>query len=135
VKFAFAPRERKGKAKDGTPKPPAPKLDFTGLTPLGKCPKCGGRVFEGPAHFVCEKSQAEKRPCKFSVGKLILQQPVEAAQLQKLLAGEKTDLLTKFVSSKTGRPFQAFLVMDEKGKVTFDFPPRDEAVKSGGSGA
>jgi DNA topoisomerase III len=125
VKFEFVPRERKGKARDGTPKPPAAKLDFTGLTPLGKCPKCGGQVFEGPAHFVCEKSQVEKKPCKFSVGKTILQQPVEAPQLQKLLAGEKTDLLTKFVSSKTGRPFQAYLLMDEKGKVTFDFPPRE----------
>ncbi len=127
VKFEFAPRERK--AKEAKPKTPAPKLDFTGLTPLGKCPKCGGRMFEGPTHFVCEKSQAEKKSCKFSVGKTILQQPIEVAQLQKLLAGEKTDLLTKFVSSKTGRPFQAFLVMDEKGKVTFDFPPREQDSK------
>ena len=127
VKFEFAPRERK--AKPAKSKEPAPKLDFTGLTPLGKCPRCGGRVFEGPTHFVCEKSQAEKKPCKFSVGKTILQQPIETAQLQKLLAGEKTDLLTKFVSSKTGRPFQAFLVMDEKGKVTFDFPPREQDSK------
>jgi hypothetical protein len=28
------------------------------------------------------------------------------------------------VSSKTGRPFTAHLVMDDAGKVTFDFPPR-----------
>jgi DNA-directed RNA polymerase subunit RPC12/RpoP len=124
VKFEFAPRERK--AREAKPKEPLPKLDFSGLTALGKCPKCGGRVFEGPTHFVCEKSQAEKKPCKFSVGKTILQQPIEVTQLQKLLAGEKTDLLTKFVSSKTGRPFQAYLVMDEKGKVTFDFPPRED---------
>jgi DNA topoisomerase-3 len=108
-----------------TPREPEPKIDFTGLTPLGNCPRCGGRVFEGPRGFVCEKSQAEKKPCKFSVGKVILQQAIELPQLQKLLAGEKTDLLTKFVSSKTGRPFQAHLVMDEKGKVTFDFPPRE----------
>lgn len=127
VKFEFAPRERK--TKETKSKAPAPKLDFTGLTPLGKCPKCGGRVFEGPTHYVCEKSQAEKRACKFSVGKTILQQPVEPPQLQRLLTGEKTDLLTKFVSSKTGRPFQAYLVMDEKGKVTFDFPLREgEAI-------
>jgi DNA topoisomerase-3 len=82
-------------------------------------------VFEGPTHFICEKSQAGKRPCKFSVGKTILQQPVEPAQVQKLLAGEKTELLTKFVSSKTGRPFQAYLTLDDKGKISFDFPPRD----------
>ena len=123
VKFEFAPRERKSKS--AAPKEPPPKLDFTGQSPLGKCPKCGGKVFESPSHYVCERSQSDKKPCKFSVGKTILQQPVEMAQLQKMLAGEKTDLLTKFVSSKTGRPFSAHLVMDEKGKVTFDFPPRE----------
>jgi DNA topoisomerase-3 len=75
--------------------------------------------------FVCEKSQAGKRPCKFSVSRVILQQPIEAEQLQKLLGGARTDLLKEFVSAKTGRPFQAHLVLDAKGKVTFEFPPRE----------
>jgi DNA topoisomerase-3 len=124
--FEFMPRERKAKAKDAKPKEPPPKLDFTGQEPLGKCPKCGGRVFEGPASYVCEKSQVEKRPCKFKINREILQQPVERTQAQKLLAARKTDLLDKFVSAKTGRPFPAYLVMDDAGKVTFDFPPRGE---------
>ena len=124
--FEFPPREAKGKAGAGkTSKEPAPKIDFTGLTPLGKCPKCGGKVFEGPTSFVCEKSQLDVKPCKFNVGKVILEQLIEPAQLQKLLAGEKTDLLSKFVSTKSGKSFSAYLVMDEKGKVTFDFPPRE----------
>jgi DNA topoisomerase-3 len=125
--FEFPPREAKGKAGAGkTAKEPAPKIDFTGLTPLaGKCPKCGGKVFEGPTSFLCEKSQLEVKPCKFNVGKVILEQPIEREQVQKLLAGEKTELLSKFVSTKSGKAFSAYLVMDEKGKVTFDFPPRD----------
>jgi hypothetical protein len=129
VKFEFAPRERK--AKETKPKEPPPKLDFTGLTPLGKCPRCGGRMFEGPQGYVCEKSQAEKKPCRFSVGKVILQQPIEVVHLEQLLTGEKTELLTKFVSSKTGRPFRAHLVLDAKGKVTFDFPPRETDADGG----
>ncbi len=123
--FEFAPREKKGKAKDGPPRAPQPKVDFTGLTALGKCPKCGGKVFEGPENFLCEKSQLDAKPCKFNVGKTILEQPVAREQVLKLLAGEKTDLLNRFVSAKTGKPFAAYLVMDQKGKVTFDFPPRD----------
>jgi DNA topoisomerase-3 len=122
--FEFAPRERKGKAKDGAPKEPQPKIDFTGQEPLGECPKCGGKVFEAPDSYVCEKSQNDKKPCKFKISKEILQQPIERAQAQKLLAAHKSDLLDKFIS-KAGKPFPAFLVMDEKGKVTFDFPPRD----------
>ena len=115
--FEFAPRERKGKARDGTPKAPPPKIDFTGQEPLGKCPKCGGKVFETDSNYVCEKSQADKKPCKFKTGKVILQQPIDRAQAVKLLADHKTDLLKEFIS-KAGRPFPAYLVMDENGKVT-----------------
>ncbi len=122
--FEFAPRERKGKNKDGTPKPPPPKIDFTGKPVVGKCPKCGGQVFDTEAGYLCEKSQADAKACKFKIGREILQQPIEAAQAQKILATSKSDLLDKFIS-KAGKPFPAFLVMDAKGKITFEFPPRE----------
>jgi DNA topoisomerase-3 len=122
--FEFAPRERKTKAKGGAPKAPLPKIDFTGKMPLGKCPKCGGKIFETEAGYLCEKSQADSKPCRFKISQEILQQPIEPAQVQKLLATHRTDLLGKFIS-KAGRPFPAYLVMDAKGKVTFEFPPRE----------
>jgi DNA topoisomerase-3 len=124
VKFEFPPRERKSKAKSAAPKEPAQKIDFTGQESLGKCPKCGGNVFEVENAYLCEKSQADRKPCKFKINKAILQQPIERAQAQKLLATRKTDLLDKFIS-KAGKPFPAFLVMDDAGKVTFEFPPRE----------
>jgi DNA topoisomerase-3 len=122
--FEFPPRERKTKAKGGASREPLPKIDFTGKTPLGKCPKCGGQVFDTGAGYLCEKSQADARPCKFRINREILQQPIEPAQAQKLLAARKTDLLNTFIS-KAGKPFPAYLVMDDKGKVTFEFPPRE----------
>jgi len=123
--FEFPPRERKAKAKGGAaPKTPPPKIDFTGKEPLGQCPKCGGWVFDTEAGYLCEKSQADTRPCKFKISREILQQPIEPAQAQKLLAARKTDLIDKFIS-KAGKPFAAYLVMDDKGKVTFEFPPRE----------
>ena len=94
------------------------------MEPLGKCPKCGGRIFETEAGYICEKSQAEIKPCKFKLGKVILQQPIDRTQATKLLKEGRTDLLVNFIS-KAGRPFPAHLVMDESGKVTFDFPPRE----------
>ena len=122
--FEFAPRERKTRAKGAAPKEPLPKVDFTGKAPLGQCPKCGGRVFDTEAGYLCEKSQADSKPCRFKISREILQQPIEPAQAQKLLAARKTDLLGKFIS-KAGRPFPAYLVMDGKGKVTFEFPSRE----------
>jgi DNA topoisomerase-3 len=124
--FEFAPREPKaGKTKDGTPREPLPKIDFTGKEPIGKCPKCGGKIFDTEAGYICENSQRDAKACKFKIGKTILEQPIELAQAQKILADGKSDLLDKFIS-KAGKPFPAYLVMDAKGKITFDFPPRDE---------
>ncbi len=123
--FEFAPREKKGKAKGGAPSEPLPKIDFTGKEPIGKCPKCGGSVFDTEQGYLCEKSQLEAKACKFKIGKMILEQPIELPQAQKILAEGRSDLLGKFIS-KAGKPFPAFLVMDPKGKVTFEFPPRDE---------
>jgi DNA topoisomerase-3 len=125
TKFEFAPREKKGKGKDAAPSAPLPKLDFTGQESLGPCPKCGGRVFDTNQGYLCERSQADARPCKFKISREILQQPIEPAQVRKILADQKSGLLDKFIS-KAGKPFPAYLVMDAKGKITFDFPPREE---------
>lgn len=123
VAFEFEKRDPK---KTRQASKPTQKLDFTGQASIGACPRCGGKVFESGAQYLCENSQAEKKPCKFKSGKVILDQPVERAQMTKLLADGKTDLLPGFVSSKTGRPFAAWLVKDDAGKVSFEFPPRDE---------
>ena len=97
--------------------------DFSGQESLGPCPKCGARVFEHGVAYVCEKAVGPARSCDFRSGKLILQQPVERAQMSKLLATGKTDLLPRFISKK-GRPFKAYLVKNREGSVGFEFEPR-----------
>jgi DNA topoisomerase-3 len=54
-----------------------------------------------------------------------LEQPIDATQAAKILDTKKSDLMDKFIS-KAGKPFPAYLVMDAKGKITFDFPVREE---------
>jgi DNA topoisomerase-3 len=97
--------------------------DFSKLERLGTCPKCASGVFEHGVAYVCEKSVGAARSCDFRTGKIILQQPIERAQLQKLLATGRTDLLPRFISKK-GRPFRAFLVKTPGGKIGFEFQPR-----------
>ncbi len=101
----------------------AAPVDFTGREPVGLCPKCQARVFENGMNYICEKATGPKKTCDFKTGAIILQQPIERAQVAKLLTEGKTDLLKGFVSNKTNRKFEAFLVYKE-GKVSFDFPPR-----------
>ena len=115
-------------------------VDFSAQASLGACPKCGGAVFEHGKNYICEKSVptlAQPTPsCDFKTGQIILQQPIEREQVRKLLETGKTDLLDKFVSMRTRRPFKAMLAWDaEAGKVSFEFapskfPPRKTAAKT-----
>lgn len=102
--------------------------DFSKQERLGACPKCGAGVFEHGVAYVCEKAVGPERSCDFRTGRIILQQPVEQAQMQKLLATGRTELLPRFISKK-GRPFKAFLVKTPGGKIGFEFQPR--AAKPG----
>ncbi len=114
-------------------------VDFSSQDSLGKCPKCGGSVYEHGKNYVCDRTvptHAHPTPgCDFKTGQVILQQPVERAQMHKLLETGKTDLLDKFVSMRTRRAFKAMLVWDAAaGKVNFEFapskfPPRKTAAK------
>jgi len=97
--------------------------DFSGQESVGACPKCKSRVFEHGVAYICEKAVGPGRSCDFRSGKMILQQPVERAQMQKLLATGRTDLFTRFISRK-GRPFKAYLVKTPEGKVGFEFEAR-----------
>jgi len=102
--------------------------DFSALTPLGDCPKCGGRVFEHGLNYVCEKAVGPDKSCDFRSGKIILQQEIPQAQFAKLLVEGKTDLLTGFVSNRTRRKFKAYLTKQPDGKIGFEFEPRAAAA-------
>jgi DNA topoisomerase-3 len=121
IGFEFEKREPKAK-KERKPKEPVAKIDFSGKEALGKCPKCGGKIFETENSYICERSQADRKPCKFKLSKTILGKDIPKEQAQKLLATGKTDLIDGFIS-KRGRPFSAYLKLED-GKVGFEFPEK-----------
>jgi len=117
VEFDFGQQQGEG---GGEP------VDFSGQEPLGPCPKCGRNIYAHGMAYVCEGALASPRACDFRSGQIILQRPIEAEQMRKLLTEGKTDLLHRFISKK-GRPFSAFLVKGPDGKVGFEFAPRAAA--------
>jgi len=121
VGFEFEKREPKSKG-ERKPRIAAPKIDFTGKQSVGKCPKCGGEIFETETSYICERSQADRTPCKFKLSKTILGRDIPKDQAEKLLTTGKTDLLEGFIS-KRGRPFAAYLKFED-GKVGFEFPEK-----------
>ena len=122
-------------------------VDFGAQESLGPCPMCGAPVYEHGANYVCAHAvptaQQPTPSCTFKSGQIILQQPIERAQMTRLLQEGKTGLLEKFISNRTRRAFKAFLVWDkEAGKVNFEFeqrdskyPPRKTAAAKAGAAA
>ena len=86
-------------------------------TSLGKCPLCGGDVYEGKKNYYCSNYKGEK-PCNFVIWKEICSAAVSPADAQAMLAGKKTKM--KKCVSKAGKEFKAAFYLS-KGKVELSF--------------
>ncbi|MBQ7076874.1 MAG: topoisomerase C-terminal repeat-containing protein [Lachnospiraceae bacterium] len=104
---------------------PKVEFDFSDkeayVLPDIKCPLCGAGIVRTGFGFACVNR--DKETCKFSVG-TILGKLVTEKQLKALLTNGKTDLIKGF-KSKTGKKFDAILVLDN-GSVKFEFPDSEE---------
>jgi DNA topoisomerase-3 len=87
---------------------------------VGKCPKCGGEVTETPKAFSCGGGRGE---CKFVLWKNQYgkENALTSAQAKKLLNSRKTDKIKGFVSKKTNKPYDAFLVLKSDYTVGMEF--------------
>ena len=86
---------------------------------LCPCPKCDQGVIRiGEKAYGCDNAE-----CKFrGLGKNICKRDISVDEARKILTEGKSDLIEDF-TSKRGKPFPAFLVL-EANKVGFEFPPR-----------
>ncbi|MCU0429283.1 MAG: topoisomerase C-terminal repeat-containing protein [Cytophagaceae bacterium] len=64
----------------------------------------------------------------------ILGVKLDEASIQALKEGKETELIKGFISQRTGKPFDAFLKVDNAGKIRYRFPER-EAKKTTASKA
>jgi len=88
-------------------------------TSLGKCPLCGGDVYEGKKNYYCSNYKGGN-PCDFAIWKEICGAPVSPEEAQTLLAGKKTKM-KKCVSGKTGKEFKAaFYLSGDKILMQFE---------------
>ena len=90
---------------------------------VGQSPVDGTDVFETLTGYVSQ-SFIDKLPSGISLPKILLGKEIPSEEIQNLLAGKKTALIKGFRSNKTRRLFDAYLML-EKGKLKFDFPPRE----------
>ncbi len=94
---------------------------------LGDCPSCGGNVHRTPNAFICEKHAqvASKGSCSVRVTRKLLEKEIPTEEFKRMLTSGKTNLISGFRSRKTRKLFDAFLALDAKGKLSFEFPARE----------
>jgi DNA topoisomerase III len=102
-------------------------FDISSATEVAKCPKCSSSVYDNGTSYICAKC-IEGRKCDFRFPKTLLSQPIDAAQLNKMLQSGESDELDGFVSKTTNKPFKAKLVWDKKHqKMNFGFSSDGES--------
>ncbi|HSV32432.1 MAG TPA: DNA topoisomerase 3 [Atribacteraceae bacterium] len=106
-------REMVGKVKDKEVNDAREKMN----QPLGKCPLCSQPVIENRSAFACSRW---KEGCPFTLWKRVLGRAVSRTQALRLITAGKTDKIAGF-RSKKGRSFAARLVLQENGKIGFEF--------------
>jgi len=94
------------------------KSEPLGLSPVDKTP-----IFDTPSAFMSESALDGDKKNGLRISKLILGRRIDQDHIIQLLQNGKTELLKGFIS-KRKKPFDAYLLLDEKGKISFEFPPR-----------
>ncbi len=99
------------------------KQEPLGLSPVDKTP-----VYEAPMAFMSESALTGDKKKGLRIGKIILGRHIDRDYVEQLLKVGKTELINGFISKKK-RPFDAYLLLDNKGKLTFEFPPRKKRAR------
>ncbi len=99
-------------------------LNIAELPVVGIFKESGSTVYETPKAYACERSLQNEPGDNFRLSRTMLAKTLPKEEVAKLLEEGKTGLIKGFVSKRTGRPFDAFLILKKGGNIGFEFPPR-----------
>lgn len=129
VTFDFGESNREGGGEDGNGEP----IDLSQLKQIGVFKETGAMVYEAPSAYLCERSASGERKEAFRLSRTMLGKTIPAEEVGRLLENGKTDLIKGFKSKRTGRLFDAFLILKKGGGIGFEFPPRPAKKKTANS--
>ena len=98
---------------------------------LGPCPRCGAETGEiikenSKAYGCTSWKSREETGCGFVIWKRVAGRTLTPEIARQLLEEGKTKEVISGFRSRAGKPFRARLVLNEEGKVEFDFPARTQ---------
>jgi DNA topoisomerase III len=96
---------------------------------LGLCPRCGAEtgeiIRENSKAFGCTSWKSrEETGCGFVIWKRVAGRTLTPEVARQLMEEGKTKEVLSGFRSKAGKPFRARLVLNDEGKVEFEFPAR-----------
>ena len=90
---------------------------------LGTSPVDQTEVYETQTGYMSASALDNDMKNGLKVSKIILSKDISTDHIKQMLSTGKTSLIKGFISKKK-RPFDAYLLMDKNGKISFEFPPR-----------
>src|SRR3954468_9104694 len=110
------------------------ELDKEKLRPerveLGPCPRCGETIRENSRAYGCTSWKSREGPgCGFVIWKRVAGRTLTPEVARQLLEEGRTREVLSGFRSKAGKPFRARLVLNDDGKVEFDFPERAQTAE------
>ena len=97
---------------------------------LGPCPRCGETIRENSRAYGCTSWKSREEPgCGFVIWKRVAGRTLTPEVARQLLEEGRTREVLSGFRSKAGKPFRARLVLNEEGKVEFDFPERAQTAE------
>ncbi len=115
------------------------ELDKEKLRPerveLGPCPRCGAQTGEiikenSKAYGCTSWKSREETGCGFVIWKRVAGRTLTPEIARQLLEEGKTKDVISGFRSRAGKPFRARLVLNDEGKVEFDFPARAQTKEA-----
>jgi DNA topoisomerase-3 len=115
------------------------ELDKEKLRPerveLGPCPRCGAETGEiikenSKAYGCTSWKSREETGCGFVIWKRVAGRTITPELARQLLEEGKTKEVVSGFRSRAGKPFRARLVLNDEGKVEFDFPARTQTKEA-----
>ena len=96
---------------------------------LGPCPRCGAEtgeiIKENSRAYGCTSWKSREEPgCGYVIWKRVAGRTITPEIARQLIEKGRTDEVISGFRSRAGKPFRARLVLNEEGKVEFDFPAR-----------
>ncbi len=95
---------------------------------LAPCPVCKeGEVFQSSLGYRCSRAE---NGCTFKFPAELCRREMKREEARAFITEGRTDVLGGFIS-KRGRPFRASLVLNPKGGIEWEFPPRGDEAGAG----